>query len=78
MARDLKVYVPDRTEPVLNVAASNPIAAMSVDEIRAVVVQSGHTACQTADFTDTVVGSNGREVRFKRVTGGTKGLQLAA
>ncbi len=69
MARSLKVYVPDRTSPILDLESSN----MTVEEARAVAVQSGHTACQTADFTETTVGSNGREIRFKRIQGGNKG-----
>lgn len=69
MARPLKVYVPDRTSPILDLPDSN----MSVEEARAIAVQSGHTAVQTADFEETTIGSNGRSIRFKRVTGGNKG-----
>ena len=72
MARELKIYVPDRSTAALTFPA-NTRSEMTVEEIRQIVVGSGHTACETADYTDTVVGSNGREVRFKRVTGGTKG-----
>lgn len=69
MARALTVYVPDRTEALFNL----PDSDMSVEEARDVAVQMGYTACETADFTETTVGSNGREIRFRRVVGGTKG-----
>jgi hypothetical protein len=68
MVRNLKVYVPDRATPILDLDSE-----MSVEEARQIAVQSGHTVCENADYTETTVGSNGREIRFKRVTGGTKG-----
>ncbi len=68
--RALKVYVPDRTEAIISFADSN----LTVEEARQVAVQMGHTAVQNADYEETTVGSNGRSIRFKRVTGGTKGL----
>ena len=74
MARELKVYAPDRTTPVLSMPASSG-TELTAEDIRRIVVSMGFTACETADFTDTTVGSNGREVRFKRVTGGTKGAK---
>ena len=69
MARSLKVFVPDRTEAVLNLADSN----MTAEEARVVLSQTGHTAVETAEYTETIVSDNGREIRFKRVTGGNKG-----
>lgn len=68
--RALKVYVPDRTAAVIDL----PNSGMTVEEARLVLVQMGHTAVQNADYEETVVGSNGRSIKFKRVTGGTKGL----
>ena len=69
MDRSLKVYVPDRTAPIIDLRNSS----MSVEEARQIAVQTGHTAVENADYTETTVGSNGREIRFKRVTGGNKG-----
>ena len=68
-ARTLKVFVPDRVAPILSLADSN----MTAEEARAVAVQTGHTAVENAEYTETIVSDNGREIRFKRVTGGTKG-----
>lgn len=69
MARSLKVFVPDRTAPILSLADSN----MTAEDCRHVAVQSGHTAVENAEYTETIVSDNGREIRFKRVTGGNKG-----
>ena len=69
-ARTLKVFVPDRVEPLFSLADSN----MTVEEVRAVVAQTtGNTAVETMEYTETIVSDNGREIKFKRVTGGTKG-----
>ena len=68
-ARTIKVFVPDRVEPLFSLADSN----MTAEDARAVAVQSGHTAVENAEYTETIVSDNGREIRFKRVTGGTKG-----
>ena len=69
-ARSLKVFVPDRATPILSLTDSN----MTAEEARQVAVQSGHTAVENAEYTETIVSDNGREIRFKRVTGGNKGL----
>jgi len=69
MARPLKVFVPDKVNPVIDLENSN----MTVEEARRVCVSGGFTAVENADYTETVIGSNGREIRFKRVTGGNKG-----
>ena len=68
-ARTLKVFVPDRVAPILSLADSN----MTAEEARAVAVQTGHTAVENAEYQETIVSDNGREIRFKRVPGGTKG-----
>ena len=68
MTRPLKVYVPDRVEPLFDL----PNSDMTVEEARGCAVGAGYTAVQNCDYTETTVGSNGREIRFKRVTGGGK------
>jgi len=60
------VYVPDRSEPFTGFPRS-----MAVEEVRASLVATGHTALENADVN---VSNDGATLRFKRVTGGTKGL----
>ena len=69
-ARSLTVFIPDRPAPIFSLTDSN----MTAEEARQVAVQSGHTAVENAEYTETIVSDNGREIRFKRVTGGNKGL----
>ena len=69
MAKSLKVWVPDKLDPVISMPDSN----MTVEEARGVCVRGGFTAVENADYELKEVGSNGREIRFKRVAGGNKG-----
>jgi hypothetical protein len=69
MAVSLKVYVPDRPDPVIDL----PNSSMTVEEARRVCVSGGFTAVENADYEEKRIGSNGREIRFKRVSGGNKG-----
>ena len=59
-------YIPDRSEPFTGFPRS-----MSVEEVRASLVATGHTALENAGVE---VSADGGTLRFKRVTGGTKGL----
>lgn len=67
--RSLKVWVPDRTAAVLDL----PNSDMTAEDVRRTLVQAGHTALENAEYTETIVSDNGREIRFKRISGGTKG-----
>lgn len=58
----INVYVPDQRTPI------RVPATLSHEEIRTVVVQQGHTACENADITTRANG----DVVFNRVTGGAK------
>jgi len=60
----ITVYVPDRSEPF-----QFP-ASMTVQEIQASLVATGHTALENADVN---VSADGKTVRFRRIVGGTKG-----
>lgn len=56
------VYVPDQRTPI---RVPN---TLTHEEIRSLVVQQGHTACENADI---VTRANG-DIVFQRVTGGAK------
>lgn len=60
------VYIPDRTAPFTGFPRS-----MAVEEVRASLVATGHTALENADI---ALSADGSEIRFKRVTGGNKGI----
>lgn len=60
------VYIPDRSSAFTGFPRS-----MSVEEVRASLVATGHTALENADIE---LSADGGTIRFKRVTGGTKGL----
>lgn len=64
-ASNYVVYIPDRSEPFNGFPRS-----MAVEEVRASLVATGHTALETAEVT---VSADGNTLRFKRVSGGTKG-----
>ena len=59
------VYIPDRSEAFTGFPRS-----MGVEEVRASLVATGHTALENADVN---VSADGGTLRFKRVAGGTKG-----
>ena len=60
------VYVPDRSE-----AFTGFPRTMTVEEVRSSLVATGHTALENADIG---LSADGGTIRFKRVTGGNKGV----
>jgi len=60
------VYVPDESAPINGFPRS-----MAVEEVRASLVATGRTALENADVN---ISTDGGTLRFKRVSGGTKGL----
>jgi len=60
------VYVPDESAPITGFPRS-----MAVEEVRASLVATGRTALENADVN---ISTDGATLRFKRVSGGTKGL----
>jgi hypothetical protein len=59
------VYVPDESTPITGFPRS-----MGVEEVRASLVATGRTALENADVN---ISNDGATLRFKRVSGGTKG-----
>ena len=59
------VYVPDEVNPITGFPRS-----MGVEEVRASLVATGRTALENADVN---ISNDGTTLRFKRVSGGTKG-----
>ena len=64
-ATDYFVYVPDVT------SAFRLPRSLTLEEVRSTVSGMGHTAVENAQVE---VSPDGQTIRFKRVTGGTKGL----
>ena len=60
------VYIPDRSDAFTGFPRS-----MAVEEVRASLVATGHTALENAEV---AISADGGTLRFKRVSGGTKGL----
>ena len=65
-SQNYTVYVPDRVDAISGFPRS-----MTVEEVRASLVATGHTALETADIN---LSADGGTIRFKRVSGGNKGL----
>lgn len=59
------VYIPDQTAPFTRFPRS-----MAVEEVRASLVATGHSALENADVN---ISDDGATLKFKRVSGGTKG-----
>ena len=59
------VYLPDEGSPITGFPRS-----MGVEEVRASLVATGRTALENADVN---ISNDGATLRFKRVSGGTKG-----
>ena len=59
------VNIPDRSSPFTGFPRS-----MGVEEVRASLVATGHTALENADVNVSVDGGT---LTFRRVSGGTKG-----
>ena len=59
------VYVPDESNPITGFPRS-----MGAEEVRASLVATGRTALENADVN---ISNDGATLRFKRVSGGTKG-----
>lgn len=60
------VYIPDQVAPFTRFPRS-----MAVEEVRASLEATGHSALANADVNISVDGAT---LRFKRVSGGTKGI----
>ena len=59
------VYIPDRSAAFTGFPRS-----MAVEEVRASLVATGHSALENAN---AVVSPDGATITFQRVSGGTKG-----